>query len=146
MWNQVRAFERGAVVGRTSCGVRGAGCGVPGFTDKTVTNDTPGDSTVPTLSSAAVNGTTLTLTFDEALDGNSVPAQALFTVTAGGGEVDLADTNPVAVDGTTVTLKLATPVLYDQAVTVGYDGVEAHNDACEGQQQTLGSEPPGALP
>ena len=93
---------------------------VAGFSGQTVTNNTSADTRAPAFSSASVDGTTLTLVFDEALDGSSVPAEAAFTVTAGGGEMDLADTNPVAVDGTTVTLRLAAAVVYGQAVTVGY--------------------------
>ena len=56
---------------------------VTGFGDtKTVTNDTS-DSTAPTVSSAAVNGATLTLTFSEALDKSSVPPPDTFTVSPG---------------------------------------------------------------
>ncbi|MDE0194894.1 MAG: SwmB domain-containing protein, partial [bacterium] len=76
----------------------------------TVTNNTP-----PAFSSAAVNGATLTITFDGALDESSVPAAGAFAVkaTRSGTErsVALADTNPVAVDGAVVTLTLAEAVL-----------------------------------
>ena len=41
---------------------------VAGFTGKTVTNSTSGDTTPPSVSSAAINGRTVTLTFNEALD------------------------------------------------------------------------------
>ncbi len=68
---------------------------VAGFSDKTVENVTSADTRAPEFSSASVDGTTLTLVFDEALDG-SVPSDSAFTVTAGGGEMELADTNPVA--------------------------------------------------
>ena len=99
---------------------------VTGFGDaKTATNATPADTNAPAFVSASVNGAALTVTFDEALDEGSVPAAAAFTVTAGGTEVDLAATTPVAVDGSAVTLALAAEVAAGQAVTVGYDKAEA---------------------
>ena len=85
------------------------------------TNVTP-----PAYSSASVDGATLTVTFDGGLDGASVPAASAFTVkaTRSGTErtVDLADTDPVSISGSAVTLTLAeavrpTPV---DTVTVAY--------------------------
>ena len=90
---------------------------VAGFTNA-VTNNS-GVST-PLFASASVNGTALTVRFDRALDGTRVPANAAFTVTAGGVEVAVAD-GGVAVGGSAVTLTLAGAVAYGQAVTVGYD-------------------------
>ena len=66
-----------------------------------------GDTTTPSLvppDAATVDGTTLTVTFDEALDPASVPPGSAFTVTVGGTAVALASTDPVAVRGRTVTL------------------------------------------
>ena len=84
---------------------------VTGFGDtKTVTNDTPADSTVPTVSSAAVNGATLTLTFSEALDKSSVPPPDTFTVSPGGKGTG------VAVEGKTVTVTLNGAVRHDHGV------------------------------
>jgi hypothetical protein len=51
------------------------------------------DATPPSLASATVNGTTLTLTYDETLDDGSVPAASVFTVTAGGAPVSVASVN-----------------------------------------------------
>ena len=48
------------------------------------------DPTAPTLVSAAVNGSALVLTYDEALDALNPPAASAFTVNAGG--------SPIAVD------------------------------------------------
>ena len=62
----------------------------------------------------------LTLTFNETLDGNSVPAASAFTVTVNGSAVSLADTEPVAVSGDTVTLVLAAPLTSTDVLTVGY--------------------------
>ena len=58
------------------------------------------------FSSAAVNGSALTITFDGALDAaaGSRPAGTDFAVTVGGDAASLAATNPVAVRGSTVTL------------------------------------------
>ena len=78
------------------------------------------DATAPTLSSAAVNGATLVLTYNEALDEDSVPARDRFTVDVDGSEVSLATRNAVAVSGRTVTLTLASAVAHGAAVTVSY--------------------------
>ena len=61
------------------------------------------DDAAPMLSSATVNGTTLTLTYDEPLDRSSTPDAGDFTVSGG----DQARTvTRVAVSGSTVTLTL----------------------------------------
>ena len=87
----------------------------PAFSGKTATNVTP-----PAFSSASVNGAALTLTFNGDLDTDSVPAGSAFTVKVGGTAVDLADTSPVAVSGSTATLTLAAPVLSTATLTVSY--------------------------
>ena len=85
---------------------------VASFTDQEVTNDTP-----PAFSGAAVNKSTLTITFDGALDPNSKPAPAAFTVKGAG-----ADQTPaaVAVAGATVSLTLARRAVGGETVTVSY--------------------------
>ena len=81
-----------------------------------VTNNTAS----PEFVSAKVNGTTLTLAFDEPLDAGSVPAPGDFDVTAGGGPHDVA-AGGVAIDGATVTLTLDSAVAWGaSAVRVGY--------------------------
>ncbi|WP_419857168.1 SwmB domain-containing protein [Candidatus Palauibacter irciniicola] len=82
-----------------------------------VVNNTP-----PAFSSAEVNGTTLTITFNGGLatDAGSLPAAGDFAVEVGGSAWALAETNPVAVSGSTVTLTLAAAVLDTDAVTVSY--------------------------
>ena len=83
------------------------------------------DTVRPTLSSAAVSGTALTLTFSEALGAASSLANSAFTVkkTAGGTENDglpEGGTSP-AISGTAVTLTLAAAVTAtDTAVKVSY--------------------------
>ncbi len=78
------------------------------------------DTTAPVFQSATVDGATLTLTYNEALGGNSVPAVSAFTVMVAGVERELASSSPVAIDGSTVTLTLMTAVSADQTVTVRY--------------------------
>ena len=75
------------------------------------------DDTAPTLSSASVNGAALTLTFSEALDGDSAPPASSFAVTVGG---TARTVDAVAVSGKAVTLTLSSEVTSGQTVTVGY--------------------------
>ena len=74
----------------------------------------------PLLEGATAHPHWLTLTFDETLDENSVPAADAFTVTVNGSAVSLTSVEPVAVAGNTVTLVLAAPVTSTDTVTVGY--------------------------
>ncbi len=77
----------------------------------------PVDTTPPTLTTAAVNGATLTLTYDETLDGASVPATSDYAVSVGGSGRSVST---VGVSGTKVTLTLASAVTSADAVTVSY--------------------------
>ena len=63
---------------------------------------------------AVVNGTTLTLTYDEPLDGSSTPPASAFTVTGGGASRTVTD---VALSGSAVFLTL------DPAVEHGQTGI-----------------------
>ena len=74
----------------------------------------------PLLERAEAHPRWLSLTFDETLDGNSVPAASAFTVTVNGSAASMAAVEPVAVSGDTVTLVLASPVSSTDAVTVSY--------------------------
>ena len=60
----------------------------------------------------------LTLTYDEALDGGSVPAKEQFKVSLDGGTAQAV--NAVALSGSTVTLTLATPAVFEQEVKLTY--------------------------
>ena len=95
-----------------------------------VTVDDAGDVTPPTLSTATVNGATLVLTYNEALDPNSVPeaTRDSFWVWVGGVTRDLADTDPVVISGSTVTLTLASAVTAGQTVTLSYAIAELPDD------------------
>ena len=96
-----------------------AGNKAANFRGQAVTmTDTP--APLPSLSAAVVNGATLALTYDQTLDTSSVPAASAFTVQVAGSEVVLAETNPVSISGSAVTLTLALPVTPGQTVTVTY--------------------------
>ena len=75
------------------------------------------DTNKPTLVSAELDNTILTLTFSEALN-ETAPANTVFTVKVGGG----TGSNPTAVSisGSVVTLTLANAVASGQTVTVSY--------------------------
>ena len=96
-----------------------AGNDAAALTNQAVVNSTA-DTTAPLLSSATVNGATVTLTYDEALDTASVPAGTDFTVQSSGSPVSLASSDPVAVSGSTVTLTLAAAVTALDTVTLSY--------------------------
>ncbi len=92
---------------------------------------TPRETTPPELSTATVNGATLTLTYDETLDGNSVPAANAFSVSVGGAGRAVS---AAAVSGAAVILTLISAVESGQAVTVSYtapadDGAARIRDA-----------------
>ena len=78
---------------------------------------TPGEITPPALSSATVDAATLTLTYNETLDEDSVPAAEAFTVSVDG---IARAVEGIAVKGRTVTLTLASAVTAEDAVTVSY--------------------------
>jgi len=76
------------------------------------------DVTAPVLQSGAVNtaGTSLTLTYNEALNATTAPASA-FSVLVGGSSRTVSE---AIVSGSTVVLTLASAVGQGQAVTVAY--------------------------
>ena len=76
------------------------------------------DTTAPTLDSATVDGTSLVLTYNEALDTSSEPATSAYSVSVAGG-AGVAPSS-VNVSGMTVTLTLGTAVTAGQTVTVTY--------------------------
>jgi len=91
-----------------------------------VTNNSTVDQSVPTFVSAATNtaGTTVTLTYSEALSATTAGASD-FTVTVGG--VSRA-VSSVAVSGSTVVLTLASAVGAGLSVSVAYTDPTASND------------------
>lgn len=79
-----------------------------------LTNET---DTAPVLSSASVNGSTLTLTFDQSLKQTSIPAASAFAATIAGTATSVSN---VAISGRTVTLTLAPAASHNDAVTIAY--------------------------
>ena len=76
-----------------------------------------GDTTAPELVTAQVDGETLTLTYNEALDTGSAPAPGDFSVSVAG---QTAVVSGVALSGSALTLELAVAVVNGEAVTVTY--------------------------
>ena len=105
-------------------------------------NNTP-DTTAPALQTATVNGATLVLTYDEALDETSEPAPGAYSVSLDGA----AGVAPgsVAVSGSTVTLTLATAAAHGQAVTVSYTAPSSTRYRTR-TATTLPTSPPGRSP
>ncbi len=73
----------------------------------------------PVFESAAVDVKTLTMTFTENLNRDSVPAPGAFRVTVNDARRNVAD-DGVAISGKRVTLTLASAVIYGETVKVGY--------------------------
>ena len=71
----------------------------------------------PALTGASVDGATLTLAWEEALDEGSVPGVDAFAVTVAGAARGVTE---VSVRGSTATLTLAAAVAAGETVTVGY--------------------------
>ena len=78
---------------------------------------TPRETDPPGLSTATVDGATLTLTYDEALDEGSPAEAGAFAVTVGGAARAV---NSVSMSGNVVTLTLASAVAAGEEVTVSY--------------------------
>ncbi|MDE2837400.1 MAG: SwmB domain-containing protein [Chloroflexota bacterium] len=76
------------------------------------------DSTPPLLQTAEVDGATLTLTYNEQLDGDSTPDGSAFDVQVDGTKNTV---NRVSVSGRTVELTLSSTVTDGQGVTLSYE-------------------------
>ena len=76
------------------------------------------DGAAPTLSTATVEGSSLVLTYNESLDEGSVPATSAYSVSINSG-TGAAPSN-VSIDGSAVTLTLATAAVNGDTVTVSY--------------------------
>ena len=111
---------------------------------------TGADLTPPTLVRAAVDGTTVTLTYNEPLDEDSTPPASAFTATAGSSTLTVS---AVSVSGRTVALTIAPAVRADDAVELTYaipTGIGAApiqdlagNDAAALTRRTLTNDSPG---
>ena len=78
---------------------------------------TPRETTPPELATATVDGPTLTLTYDEALDEASEPSSDAFSVAVGGTGRAV---DGVSVSGSSVILTLGSVVTSEDTVTVSY--------------------------
>ena len=97
------------------------------------------DGVRPAFLSASVDGSSLTLTYGETLDGGSRPASGDYTV-----EVDGAGRNVTGIfmSDTVVTLTLASVVAHDETVTVSYSpGANPIRDAAGNGAIGLSNEP-----
>ena len=94
------------------------------------------DGVRPAFVSAAVDGSSLTLTYGEGLDGGSTPASGDFTVTVDGAARTV---NGVDVDGSTVTLTLSPAVEHgDTGIRVSYSpGTNPIRDAVGNEARSL---------
>ena len=108
------------------------------------------DDAAPALSAAVVNGTTLTLTYDEGLDGRSTPASGDFTV-AGGDRARMV--TEVRVNGSAVELPLDAGAEHLEAgilvsYTPGTNPIRdaAGNDAEALSRQSVRNETPDTTP
>ena len=89
------------------------------------------DGVRPVLRGASVSGATLTLTYGEALDGDSTPAVSDFTVNVAGIERPLTE---ILLSGSTVTLTLDSPVTPGETVTVSYTAGTRPHSRCGRQR------------
>ena len=93
---------------------------VPGFSAQAVTNDTPADTDPPEFVSAAVNGTALTVTFDEVPDPSYRPNLGV-VVTQGGATVSLSH---AGVEGSHAKARLLAAATHGQSFTVAYTDLQ----------------------
>lgn len=83
-----------------------------------ITNNVqPADTTPPTLSSAAVNGASLVMTYNEALN-TTAPATSAYSVVGAGGTTQAP--SAVNISGSNVVLTLGTPAVSGNTVTISY--------------------------
>ena len=82
------------------------------------------DTTAPTFVSATVNGTSLVITFSEAMNAAGNPASSVFQATASSsGTINGTTADPVTIDGAKVTVTLSSAVVIGETVTVAYSGI-----------------------
>ncbi len=135
-------------VGAGSATISGTVNGSPITSTASVTFTAPGSP--PALISATATGSTLVLTYDQPLDGTSVPNLTDFTVN----QNFVAQGTPtgISVSGNTVTISLAAPVNPGDVVTLDYTGTLIKNLSAmsaptfTGQPVTVGGTPaPGPI-
>ena len=90
--------------------------GVTGAADEILTIRCPLDPTPPMFWEASVNGSSLVMWYDEALD-TAAPAGSAFTVMVNSSEIGV---DSVSISGRKVTLTLSSAVAYVDVVTLSY--------------------------
>ena len=99
----------------------GEGNEVASFTRQPVTNDTPAPGVPPAVTGASVNGSTLTLTFDEALDTTAPPPASTFGVAGTDASTSVTAVGFERGDATKLELTLSPTVTHgDTGITVSY--------------------------
>ena len=76
------------------------------------------ETTAPALSTAKVDVTSLVLTYDEALDEDSIPPPSVYSVTVGSNSAEAP--SRVAINGSIVRLTLRPPAVVGDTVTLSY--------------------------
>ena len=121
-----------------------AGKRAAAFSGESATNNTP-DTSKPTLESASVDGPTLTLTFDKALDTSGLaPASSAFSVAGTAAAASVVSVSFHGTDATKVELTLSSAVEYGESdLTVDYAKPEADPlaDASANEVDDLTSQP-----
>ncbi|MCW8167414.1 hypothetical protein D8B21_21745, partial [Verminephrobacter aporrectodeae subsp. tuberculatae] len=101
-----------------------AGNDAANLTDQAVTNESSADTTAPVLSTATVNGSSLTLTYTEAsslgLDATNTAGAAAFAVSSSSGLAITVNGVTVNAADKTVTLALSRAVDRNEVVSVNY--------------------------
>ncbi len=98
---------------------------VDSWSAQSVTNDADG---VPRPTGATVNRSTLTITFDRALDTASTPTASTFSPTGA-----TATVSSVSIAGSTVSLALSAAVAHDETIVVSYTKPETGGIKRSGQ-------------
>ncbi|HUM98946.1 MAG TPA: DUF3616 domain-containing protein [Halothiobacillus sp.] len=102
------------------------GCNGSSSTQEAAPTPTPTDTTAPMIQSSSVNGTSLSLVYNETLDSAHPAPVSAFRVSIDGAIT--ASPTTVAVIAKTVTLTLAQPIICGNTVTVSYTDPSAAND------------------
>ncbi|MEY4756814.1 MAG: hypothetical protein RJA34_1712 [Pseudomonadota bacterium] len=106
------------------------------------THDVLVDTSTPTLQGVVLNGNSLTLTYDQALDAVHAPEKTAFEVTVNDLAVVL---NAPSVSGNVVTLTLASPIPINAAVKLSYTDPSASDDVAA-LQDAAGNDVQGIVP
>ncbi|WP_010109006.1 SwmB domain-containing protein, partial [Verminephrobacter aporrectodeae] len=112
-----------------------AGNDAANLTSQAVTNNTTADETAPVFSSAAVNGQTLVLSYDDAsvlgLDATHTAPAAAYTVSSTSGVAITVDRITVNAAAKTVTLALSRAVDRIETLSVSYTKPTTGNDVLQ---------------